>query len=238
LADFFRRRDFRGFELEVNAVMGLEDKAIEGVDEAAIALGRPISGFELESSVVGVNGDGALRNPRKSLCEAAIETIKEDAAESKSICDCSISCKIRLDSFVPTPDSRMDFKPAIMESLCLFNSPASLDSRCTWRTAVVNTVNSVFAFLSLLSSCIAMLRELGEERAPHRLGVVDVDVDALAKSGLKVVVVGFPSYNLGVGALEVGLKHDVAGVRNKQLTDVGEGDVKGHSLLPRARGER
>jgi hypothetical protein len=50
---------------------------------------------------------------------------------------------------------------------------------------------------------------------------VGVDVYSGAKRGFEVGVVGFPSHDLGIGALEVGLVHDVAGVGEEEFADVG-----------------
>src|SRR5262245_39155412 len=185
-------------------------------------MGWPITVFELEGSVEGVNSNRRLGNPCESFRKASIKSFKEDATEPESVSNSTISSKIGFDSVVPSSNTWMDFKPSSVESLRFFNCPATLDSRCAWATTVVNSVDSVLAFLALLSSSIAVLLEFGEFVSPHCFGVVDVDIHICPEGGFEIVVLSFPGDDLGIGALQIGLEHDEAGVGAEEFTDVGK----------------
>jgi len=69
LSYFLRRRDSRGLELEIKAVVGLEEETFEGGGMGGVGLVGPITGFELEGPVIGVDGDGGLWNPGERFCK-------------------------------------------------------------------------------------------------------------------------------------------------------------------------
>lgn len=220
------------WELEVDRVVGLEDEAFVVIlvwEIVGLELLRPIAGLELEGSVVGVDGDGALRYPCQSFSEAVVNSVKEDSAESKSILYCSIASKRLSNSVVPLRDAWMEVKPSSMESFSLCNKPTTLNSSRPWCTAIVNSVDRVLTFLSLLVSSITPTREFGEFVSPHIFCVLFMDVYSCSKCSFKIVVLGFPRDYLGVGTFEVGFELYVAGVDLEYLTDVGEHYAERHS---------
>lgn len=84
----------------------------------------------------------------------------------------------------------------------------------------MDAVNSVFTFLTFKVASMTALREFSKLCTPHIFGVLRVDVDALAERGLEIVIIHLPCYDLGVGALKVGLVHHITGVGYEELADV------------------
>jgi len=238
LSYFLRRRDSRGLELEIKAVVGLEEETFERGGMGGVGLVGPIAGFELEGSMIGVDGDGGLWNPGERFCKARAKAVKEYTSESKRISNCSVSRKVSLYSLVPAPYSRMERKPASMESVRLFNRPASLDSCCTRTTPIVNSVYGVLAFLTSLSSGIAVLLEFGEIGAEHIFGIFRMDVNAATKGGFEVFVLGLPRNDLGIGALQIRLEHHESGVGEEEFANVRKCNAEGHFKILCCRSQR
>jgi hypothetical protein len=217
--------------LSVDGVVGLKDDSfiVSGLGIVVVfEVVGPVSGFELEGSMVGVDSNSGLRYPRQCLCKAIVDSIKEDTAESKRICDRAISSKVLSYSVVPGLHSWMETKPSFMKPLCVDNQPAALDSCSSRRAAVVNTVDGMFAFLSFVVSGVAAGGETGELSAPHVFGVLDVNINSSPERRLEIIVLSFPGDDLGVGPFKVGFELEVAGVGCEDFADVWEGNAERH----------
>jgi hypothetical protein len=57
--------------------------------------------------------------------------------------------------------------------------------------------------------------------------IFDVEVETSAESGFQICIIGFPCYDLSIGAGEIGIDQYVAGTGDEEAPDVGEGDCGG-----------
>ena len=157
--------------------------------------------FELESASICGEGHGALRNPSEGFCETIVDTIEESSPKAEGIRDGLIFFKLSLNAIMPVEDSRMQTEPTGMKTLCFANQPSPLYCCSSRRTTVVDSVDGMFAFLSLRRFGVTMRIEAGKLHAPYCFGVVRVDVAARAERGFEIVIFCLPCYDLGVCAL-------------------------------------
>lgn len=90
-----------------------------GGHEIRMELFWPISGFELEGSMIGVDCDSGLRGPRERFSETVVNAAKKDTPESKRIIDSPVLGKVTFNSIVPSLDTWMEAVPPSVEAFSL-----------------------------------------------------------------------------------------------------------------------
>lgn len=209
-----------GSELEVKTVVGLEDESTWVCGEVSVALVvGPVAALETEGSVVGVDRDGALRDPRERFGETGVDAVEEDPSKAECVRNRSVPVESRSDSVVEIAfNSRVYIEPAALETLSVANCPAESDSKRPTRSTVVCSVNRFFRLLPLGISSVTS--KGGKANAPDILCILEVDIDISPKCVFQVFVVSFPGDYLRVCSLQIRLKHYISRICNKQLTDV------------------
>jgi hypothetical protein len=119
--------------------------------------------------------------------------------------------------------------------LGLVDGPTIRDGESAGRTDVIGCVNGFLVLLALLVAGVAAERQRCEGSAPHVLGVFDMYVDARAKCGFEVFIVGLPRHHLRIGAAQVGVEYNVAVVWDEELTNVWKYELRHRRCLSRCR---
>ena len=186
--------------------------------------------------VRGVDDDSnsGLGNPSEGLGQEVVQAVEVGSDKAEGVADRAGVAKGMLDLALALSDCRVGLEPGALEVLGLGDGAAEGGGEGPGLGPVVGSMNAGFG-AGVVGLVFAVRASAAAE---DRLGVDAVDLGAtpgsmVAEGLLKGLVVSVPRYDLGVGTSKVYVEQDVAGVRKKELPDVGEGDAgtETHSSL-------